>query len=51
MTRAFASLDDAGQKQLFTELVLLWSVHNQSMDQTTKVDAEYLEVVAIKDHE
>jgi len=48
MTRAFAALDANGQAQLRSELVSLWSEHNQAMDSTTKVDAEYLEVVAIR---
>jgi ubiquinone/menaquinone biosynthesis C-methylase UbiE len=48
MTRAFAALDANGQAQLRRELISLWSEHNQAMDGTTKVDAEYLEVVAIR---
>jgi SAM-dependent methyltransferase len=44
MSRAFASLDDNGQKSLRSELVRLWSDHNLATDNTTKVDAEYLEV-------
>jgi SAM-dependent methyltransferase len=46
MTRAFASLDASGQKALRSELVRLWAEHNTSTDNTTKVEAEYLEVVA-----
>jgi 2-polyprenyl-3-methyl-5-hydroxy-6-metoxy-1,4-benzoquinol methylase len=46
MTRAFASLDAIGQEDLRTELVGLWSAHNQAADATTKVEAEYLEVIA-----
>ena len=49
MTRAFASLDDEGQKNLRNELIQLWSTHNHANGTTTKVDAEYLEVVAIRD--
>ena len=48
MTRAFASLDVIGQEDLRTELVGLWSAHNQAVDDTTKVDAEYLEVIATR---
>jgi SAM-dependent methyltransferase len=48
MTRAFASLDSTGQARLRSELVRLWSEHNQAADNTTKVDAEYLEVIAIR---
>ena len=48
MSRAFASLDSKGQEQLRTELVSLWSKHNKAVDGTTKVDAEYLEVIATR---
>lgn len=48
MARAFASLDDAGQKKLHDELTQLWSAHNQVSGNSTKVDAEYLEVIAIR---
>jgi len=46
MSRAFASLDASGQEKLRSDLVNLWSSHNQAVDDTTKVDAEYLEVIA-----
>ena len=45
-SRAFASLDASGQKNLHNELADLWSSHNKAVDSTTKVDAEYLEVIA-----
>jgi hypothetical protein len=48
MSRAFASLDEAGQEKLRNELVALWSAHNYSDGNGTKVDAEYLEVIAIR---
>jgi hypothetical protein len=48
MTRAFASLDDAGQKQLRAELVSLWSNANQGSSENTIVDGEYLDVIATK---
>ncbi len=48
MSRAFASLDAASQDNLRNELVHLWSTHNQAADGTTKVDAEYLEVIATR---
>lgn len=48
MSRAFASLDANGQEKLRSELVSLWSSHNKAMDDTTKVDAEYLEVIATR---
>src|SRR5258705_9924586 len=43
MSRAFASLDVNGQENLRNELVSLWSAHNKATDDTTRVDAEYLE--------
>ena len=46
--RAFASLDASGQKNLRSELVRLWSTHNSSAGNTTRVDAEYLEVIATR---
>jgi SAM-dependent methyltransferase len=49
MSRAFASLDVQGQEKLRSELVSLWSAHNKAVDDTTKVDAEYLEVIATRD--
>jgi SAM-dependent methyltransferase len=49
MTRAFASLDDEGQEKLRKDLVALWSANNKSDGNTTRVDAEYLEVVATRE--
>ena len=49
MSRAFASLDVSGQKKLRSELVGLWSEHNRAKGESTKVDAEYLEVIAKRD--
>jgi ubiquinone/menaquinone biosynthesis C-methylase UbiE len=48
MARAFASLDANGRETLRSELIQLWSKHNYSYARTTKVDAEYLEVIAIR---
>ena len=48
MSRAFASLHVPGQEILRSELVNLWSAHNKAVDNTTKVDAEYLEVIATR---
>lgn len=48
MTRAFASLDVRGQENLRSELVSLWSAHNTAAADTTRVDAEYLEVIATR---
>lgn len=50
MTRAFATLDEDGRKILREELQVLWSDHNQAAaGGGTKVDAEYLEVVATRE--
>jgi SAM-dependent methyltransferase len=46
MSRAFASLDGAGQEKLRSELVRLWSAHNYGVDGTTRIDVEYLAVSA-----
>ena len=48
MSRPFASLDVNGQEKLRSELVRLWSAHNNADGDTTKVDAEYLEVIATR---
>jgi SAM-dependent methyltransferase len=50
MTRAFASLSEDAQRQLRDELRALWSRHNRATDDTTRVDAEYLQVVAVRSH-
>jgi 2-polyprenyl-3-methyl-5-hydroxy-6-metoxy-1,4-benzoquinol methylase len=49
MTRAFASLEAEGQKKLRSELTELWASHNKSDATKTRVDAEYLQVVAIRE--
>lgn len=46
MSRAFASLDADGQEKLRNELVQLWAAHNKAAGNSTKVEAEYLEVIA-----
>ena len=48
MTRAFAALESQGQEKLRNELVELWSKANTGSSNTTQVDAEYLEVIAIR---
>lgn len=48
MSRAFASLDTKGQETLRRELTALWSSHNYGANGVTKVDAEYLEVIATR---
>jgi SAM-dependent methyltransferase len=49
MTSAFASIGAEAQQQLRSELTDLWSRHNRATDGTTKVDAEYLQVIAVRD--
>ncbi|HSM87724.1 MAG TPA: hypothetical protein VLT16_16330, partial [Candidatus Limnocylindrales bacterium] len=46
--RAFASLDDEGQKRLHRELESLWTSHNRAGGGLTVVAAEYLEVIATR---
>jgi hypothetical protein len=46
--RAFVALDENGQAAMRKELEQLWSDNNKATDGTTDVDAEYLEVVAIR---
>jgi ubiquinone/menaquinone biosynthesis C-methylase UbiE len=48
MSRAFASLDGDEQETLRSELVSLWSTHNKAVEDSTRVDAEYLEVIATR---
>lgn len=48
MSKAFAALDEQGQAKLRADLVELWSSHNQMCEGRTRVDSEYLEVVAIR---
>jgi SAM-dependent methyltransferase len=49
MTRAFASIGEEGKRQLRDELTDLWSRCNRATDGTTRVDAEYLQVVAVRE--
>jgi ubiquinone/menaquinone biosynthesis C-methylase UbiE len=46
--RAFLALDEKGQAELRRDLERLWSDHNQATDGTTRVESEYLEVVATR---
>ena len=46
--KAFGSLDEAGQAALRKDLEDLWAKNNRATDGTTEVEAEYLEVRAIK---
>ena len=45
---AFSRLDADGQKRLAAVLQSLWREHNQATDGTTEVEAEYLEVKAVR---
>ena len=44
----FARLDKAGQESLSSQLEKMWAEHNEATDGTTKVQAEYLDVRAIR---
>lgn len=45
---AFSRLDEAGQAEFARRLEALWSEHNRATDGTTSVEAEYLDVRAIR---
>ena len=45
--RAFASLDENNQRALQGDLEALWNENNRATDGTTRVESEYLEVVAV----
>ena len=46
--RAFAALDAAGQSALRNDLEQLWASNNRANDGSTHVEAEYLEVLALR---
>ena len=46
--RAHASLNSAGQQVLHDDLTALWSRNNVATDGTTRVLAEYLEVIGTR---
>jgi hypothetical protein len=46
--KAFGLLDEGKQAGLRKDLEELWSAHNRATDGTTEVDAEFLEVKAIR---
>ncbi len=46
--QAFAALDADGKAALFNDLEKLWASCNQAEDHTTVVEAEYLEVLAVR---
>lgn len=46
--KAFGALDEEKQAALRKDLEELWASHNQATDGTTRLDAEYLEIVAVR---
>jgi SAM-dependent methyltransferase len=46
--KAFGALDEEKQAALRKDLEQLWATHNQATDGTTRLEAEYLEVVATR---
>jgi SAM-dependent methyltransferase len=46
--RAFAVLDDDTRKSLMQDLTELWSEHNKGGLSATRVESEYLEVIAVR---
>lgn len=46
--KQFEQLDEAGQAAMRADLVALWEQANQATDGTTRVESEYLEVLARK---
>jgi hypothetical protein len=46
--RAKAALGTTEQEALRRDLEELWSANNRATDGTTKVDSEYLEVIAVR---
>jgi SAM-dependent methyltransferase len=46
--KAFGALDEQKQAALRNDLEQLWAAHNQATDGTTKLEAEYLEIVAVR---
>ena len=48
VNRAFAALDEGGQASLRHDLEQLWSAHNRAQDNSTRIEAEYLEVIATR---
>jgi ubiquinone/menaquinone biosynthesis C-methylase UbiE len=45
--RAFAALEEQQREALRHDLEALWTEHNRATDGTTRVESEYLEVIAI----
>jgi len=49
VARAFSSMGEGAAQRLRGELTQLWSRYNRATDGTTRVDAEYLQVVAARE--
>ena len=47
--KAFNALDESGQAALRKDLEQLWTENNRATDGTTDVEAEYLEVIAVRE--
>ncbi len=45
--QAFEALNEGGRATLYRDLVRMWASQNRATDGTTRVEAEYLEVVAV----
>jgi hypothetical protein len=45
---AFAALDEEGRELLERDLVALWTDHNHASGGATRVESEYLEVIAVR---
>jgi hypothetical protein len=46
--RAYLSLDTAGQKAMHDDLTALWTKNNVAIDGSTRVLAEYIEVIGTR---
>lgn len=46
--RAFAALDEPRQALLRQDLEALWGQHNQASGDSTRIESEYLEVIAVR---
>jgi 2-polyprenyl-3-methyl-5-hydroxy-6-metoxy-1,4-benzoquinol methylase len=46
--RAFAALDDERRDRLEQDLIALWADHNRAGSGATRVESEYLEVIAVR---
>jgi hypothetical protein len=48
LQKAFELLDEEGKRNFRNEMTEIWKKYNIAKDGTTIVDAEYLEIVAVK---